>query len=208
MSLIVVCSGRCNIDPDNIATPMAACLGDLVTLAILAGVGQVLYLAMHSQVWLSPLVVLLMLVVVLPLAYRAVRPHPREFAILTTKWAWLSIVLAMVVSSMAGLVLERFVQTYEGMAVLSPIINGVGGNLGAILASRICTSLHTGRRFVWVRHPSIQSMWSEQISPAMEVMAIVHTRTRVSPSLSPHSHPHPPRTLSLFSPATSTSAPP
>jgi solute carrier family 41 len=42
MALVVVCSGHCQVDPDNIATPIAAALGDLVTLAILAATGSLL----------------------------------------------------------------------------------------------------------------------------------------------------------------------
>ncbi len=60
------------------------------------------------------------------------------------RWSWLSILLAMLISSMAGLLLERFVSRFESLAVLSPIINGLGGNLGAVLASRLATALHTG----------------------------------------------------------------
>lgn len=48
----------------------------------------------------------------------------------------------------AGLVLERFVSRFAGEAVLAPIINGVGGNLGAILASRLSTAYHTGVKYV------------------------------------------------------------
>ena len=52
----------------------------------------------------------------------------------------------MVVSSGAGVILERFVQTFEGIAVLAPLINGVGGSLAVVYASKISTSLHSGRR--------------------------------------------------------------
>ncbi len=46
------------------------------------------------------------------------------------------------------MILERFVTTFEGLAVLAPIINGIGGNLGAVLASRVSTALHAGSRSV------------------------------------------------------------
>ncbi|EDQ84978.1 uncharacterized protein MONBRDRAFT_29656 [Monosiga brevicollis MX1] len=42
MAVIVVLSRQLSIDPDNVATPLAAALGDLVTLAILAGIGTFL----------------------------------------------------------------------------------------------------------------------------------------------------------------------
>ena len=40
---VVLCSRRCKINPDNVATPIAASLGDLTTLSLLSGVGCVLY---------------------------------------------------------------------------------------------------------------------------------------------------------------------
>ena len=46
----------------------------------------------------------------------------------------------------AGIILERFVVSFEGIAVLAPLINGVGGNLASVQGSRISTALHTHRK--------------------------------------------------------------
>jgi solute carrier family 41 len=43
MILVIVISHKCKINPDNIATPIAASLGDLTTLAVLAGIGGFLF---------------------------------------------------------------------------------------------------------------------------------------------------------------------
>lgn len=43
MITIIVLSRRFKINPDNIATPIAASLGDLVTLALLAGISGFLH---------------------------------------------------------------------------------------------------------------------------------------------------------------------
>ena len=43
MMFVIVCSKKININPDNIATPIAASLGDLVTLTILAYLCTFLY---------------------------------------------------------------------------------------------------------------------------------------------------------------------
>jgi len=40
MILVIVISHKCKINPDNIATPIAASLGDLTTLSVLAGIGS------------------------------------------------------------------------------------------------------------------------------------------------------------------------
>lgn len=43
---------------------------------------------------------------------------------------------------MGGLILDFTVSSYKGIAVFQPVINGVGGNLVAVQASRISTALH------------------------------------------------------------------
>ena len=48
----------------------------------------------------------------------------------------------MLISSMGGLILDFMVSRFEGIAVFQPVINGVGGNLVAVQASRISTALH------------------------------------------------------------------
>ena len=50
------------------------------------------------------------------------------------------------VRSAGGLILDFAVSAYEGVAVFQPVINGVGGNLVAVQASRISTELHRSGR--------------------------------------------------------------
>lgn len=44
--------------------------------------------------------------------------------------------------SCGGLILEFMVSRFENLTVFQPVINGVGGNLVAVQASRISTALH------------------------------------------------------------------
>lgn len=50
---VVVLSRKCNINPDNVATPIAASLGDLTTLSLLSGVSSGLYKALGNLI-MSP----------------------------------------------------------------------------------------------------------------------------------------------------------
>jgi cation transporter-like permease len=50
--------------------------------------------------------------------------------------------MAMIISSAGGVVLERFVETYSNFSLFDPVINGVGGNIAAVHAARLSTSLH------------------------------------------------------------------
>lgn len=42
---VILASRKCRINPDNVATPIAASLGDLTTLGLLAWIASVLYSA-------------------------------------------------------------------------------------------------------------------------------------------------------------------
>lgn len=55
---------------------------------------------------------------------------------------WEPIIAAMFISSTGGFVLEKAVNKFKGIAIYTPGMNGVGGNLAAIQASRISTYLH------------------------------------------------------------------
>ncbi|CAB1336787.1 unnamed protein product [Coregonus sp. 'balchen'] len=107
---VIIGARKVGINPDNVATPIAASLGDLITLSLLAGVSTTLY--QYRDVWyLSPLLCVFFLALI-PL--------------------------------FGGLILDKTVSdpNFEGMAVFTPVINGVGGNLVAIQASRLSTYLH------------------------------------------------------------------
>uniref|UniRef100_A0A8C9AFT2 Solute carrier family 41 member n=1 Tax=Prolemur simus TaxID=1328070 RepID=A0A8C9AFT2_PROSS len=140
MVCIVMGARKLGVNPDNIATPVAASLGDLITLSILALVSDFFYGRRDSR-FLMP-VVCLGLMALTPLWLLVAKQSPPVVKVL--KFGWVPIVLAMVVSSFGGLILSKTIskEQYGGMAIFTPIICGVGGNLVAIQTSRISTYLH------------------------------------------------------------------
>ncbi|KAJ8369680.1 hypothetical protein SKAU_G00097080 [Synaphobranchus kaupii] len=137
---VIIGSRRVGINPDNVATPIAASLGDLITLSLLAGVSSALY--QYREVWyLSPLICAVFLGLI-PFWVVIARRCPQIQEVLRSGWQ--PVIVAMSISSIGGLILDRTVSdpNFEGMAVFTPVINGVGGNLVAIQASRISTYLH------------------------------------------------------------------
>ncbi|XP_056278681.1 solute carrier family 41 member 1 [Pseudoliparis swirei] len=137
---VILGSRKVGINPDNVATPIAASLGDLITLSLLAGVSSTLY--EYIDVWyLSPLVCLGFLALI-PLWVLVARRSPQIREVLRSGWQ--PVIVAMSISSFGGLILDRTVSdpNFKGMAVFTPVINGVGGNLVAIQASRVSTYLH------------------------------------------------------------------
>ncbi|KAG0296471.1 hypothetical protein BGZ96_009424 [Linnemannia gamsii] len=134
--LVLVCR-RYRINPDNIACPLASSFGDLVTLVILAAVAVFLQKYMNSPLSVLMLVMLLALIPAW-VVYVRKNKYVREVA----KEGWGPVFAAMVIASSAGLVLERYINQFPGMALISPVLNGLTGNIGSIYASRISTSLH------------------------------------------------------------------
>ncbi|XP_076796221.1 solute carrier family 41 member 3 isoform X3 [Arvicanthis niloticus] len=140
MICIVIGARKFGVNPDNIATPIAACLGDIITLSILALMSSFFY--SHKDTWyLTPLVCIGFLALT-PLWIFIAKQNPPIMKIL--KYGWFPIILAMIISSFGGLILSKTISKHEfkGMAVLTPVICGVGGNLVAIQTSRISTFLH------------------------------------------------------------------
>ncbi|CAC5381821.1 SLC41A [Mytilus coruscus] len=143
MVIVVLLSRKFHINPDNVATPIAASLGDLTTLSLLSGVSSLLFNAIGKQHWLAPSIIVLFLALAPVWIYISLKNKYSNEAI---REGWTPVLSAMVISSVGGLILDFTVGNYHGIAVFQPVINGVGGNLVAVQASRITTLLHLQKR--------------------------------------------------------------
>ncbi|KAB5584121.1 hypothetical protein PHYPO_G00103750 [Pangasianodon hypophthalmus] len=137
---VIIGSRKMGINPDNVATPIAASLGDLITLSLLAGIGSFFF--QFREMWYLLLLICAVFLLLIPLWVMIARRSPPIREVL--KSGWQPVIIAMLISSAGGLILDKTVSDprFEGMAVFTPIINGVGGNLVGIQASRISTYLH------------------------------------------------------------------
>ncbi|XP_023983127.1 solute carrier family 41 member 2 isoform X1 [Physeter macrocephalus] len=138
---VIVGSKKTGINPDNVATPIAASFGDLITLAILAWISQGLYSCLETYYYIPPLVGVFFLALT-PIWVIIAAKHPATRTVLHSGWE--PVITAMVISSIGGLILDTTVSdpNLAGIVVYTPVINGIGGNLVAIQASRISTYLH------------------------------------------------------------------
>uniref|UniRef100_A0A8C5GFU7 Solute carrier family 41 member n=1 Tax=Gouania willdenowi TaxID=441366 RepID=A0A8C5GFU7_GOUWI len=138
---VIVGSKKTGINPDNVATPIAASFGDLITLAILAWISQGLYQCLDSYSYVSSLVCAFFMCLT-PLWIIISSKHPASRTLLYSGWE--PVITAMLISSIGGLILDKTVSdpNLAGIVVYTPVINGIGGNLVAIQSSRISTYLH------------------------------------------------------------------
>ena len=50
----------------------------------------------------------------------------------------------LLLKSIAGIVFEKYMDSYKGIAVIMPVLNGIAGNIGSLYVSRLSTDLHVG----------------------------------------------------------------
>jgi solute carrier family 41 len=136
---VVLLSRKLHINPDNVATPIAASLGDVTTLGLLASTSSLLYGIVLTNNWVAPLLIVLFLLLI-PLWVVIAKRNKYTKQVLYT--GWLPVISAVFISSAGGCVLDLAIAKFKGIAVFQPVINGVGGNLVAVQSSRISTYLH------------------------------------------------------------------
>ncbi|KRZ94550.1 Solute carrier family 41 member 2 [Trichinella sp. T8] len=151
ISVILLCR-YFGINPDNVATPIAASLGDLVTLTLLAYIGSFYLLTIGSPTIVCSLIIF-GLIALLPVCFLGSWKNKdtkevvlNGFSPIICSMLISSIICALCLFSGSGFILGRSVTQFKGIAVFQPIINGIGGNLVAIQASRISTYLHKNEK--------------------------------------------------------------
>jgi len=139
MVLVIVGARKCRINPDNVATPVAASLGDITTLGLLAWISNELYSDLLATGYMAHIIIggyFLLLPILLALAFN--NEHVTE----VLKVGWTPILMAMVIASGGGFVLEKAVEHFKGVTLFAPVMNGSGGDLVGIQASRMTTYLN------------------------------------------------------------------
>ncbi|XP_011260959.1 solute carrier family 41 member 3 [Camponotus floridanus] len=139
MIAVIMISHRFKMNPDNLATPLAASIGDVVSISILSFIASEFFLRLNAEIWVL-YIVLGFFLVLLPLWILIVLKNKYTSSVL--KSGWVPILSALLISGGGGLVLERMVESFEGFEVFQPVINGIGGNLVSVQASRMSTMLH------------------------------------------------------------------
>ncbi|XP_019714624.1 solute carrier family 41 member 1-like [Hippocampus comes] len=122
MVAVIIGSRRMGVNPDNVATPIAASLGDVITLSLLAAVSR--FFLCYRDTWYLPVGVCAFFLLLAPLWVLVARQSPPIAEVL--KSGWQPVIFAMSLSSVGGLILDKTVSNpnFEGMAVFTPVING------------------------------------------------------------------------------------
>lgn len=121
MILVVIVSRKHHINPDNIATPIASSLGDVTTVAVLAYTSGFFYRLIGENFWWAPAGALVFMAVA-PMT--ALYAHRNKYTNRVLSYGWLPIIFAMIISSAGGIILDKSIAVFKGIAPYQPVING------------------------------------------------------------------------------------
>ncbi|XP_043508142.1 solute carrier family 41 member 1-like isoform X2 [Frieseomelitta varia] len=93
---VIVFSRHCHINPDNVATPIAASLGDITSLALLSWISTILYESINKQDWVAPLVIACYILIT-PLWVWIAKRNKYTNDVLYSGWT--PVMIAMLISS-------------------------------------------------------------------------------------------------------------
>ena len=110
MVAVILLAQRFRCDPDNVATPIAASLGDVTTLGLLAWISNLLYDHMKEDRHTSLVLIILYLLVLPVLLYLS---YKNQHTCLVLCTGWTPVLLAMLISSGGGKILDQAVQHFQ-----------------------------------------------------------------------------------------------
>ncbi|XP_054163902.1 solute carrier family 41 member 1-like [Oppia nitens] len=138
MIAVIILARKAGVNPDNCSTLIAAFLGDISAVIMLAGTAKLLFEVQHIR-WIAPAFILIFIAI---LPFLIILAKNNEYTRELIHQGWYPIIIAMFISSIGGFIFDLAVSMFETIAIFQPIINGVGSNLVAVQASRISTYLH------------------------------------------------------------------
>ncbi|KAJ1520113.1 hypothetical protein ONE63_004333 [Megalurothrips usitatus] len=139
MVILIVASHRLNINPDNVVCLMAGSFGDIVSLSILSTLSSAFF-DIHETMWWVFILIILGFLLMLPFWVWLALRHKHTSVVL--RQGWTPVLSALFISGLGGIVLDKVVGDFKGFVVFNPIVNGIGGNLASVQASRTATMLH------------------------------------------------------------------
>jgi len=91
---------------------------------------------------------------------------------------WSPLIGAMLIESFSGMVLDQFVNRYEGYGLLAIVITGLPGGVGSIFVSRLSTLLHASSEMACGMKPTSAGEMEEYVPLNADMSPEEPTRTQ------------------------------
>lgn len=85
MIAVIMGSHRMRMNPDNLATPLAASIGDIVSISVLSAIASALYKRLENEIWILYTIIVVFLVL-LPIWICIVLKNKYTKHVLTSGW--------------------------------------------------------------------------------------------------------------------------
>ncbi|EMR08719.1 hypothetical protein PNEG_02897 [Pneumocystis murina B123] len=133
ISILVILALKFRVDPDNILTPIASSFGDLISVSIfcLVSVIFVSFFGLYTLIFFLSLILLFSIFIITNI----INTYP------ITPTTWIPLLISLLITCGSGILFEKYIYFYSGIAFMIPISQGLSGNIGCIYASRVSTSL-------------------------------------------------------------------
>ncbi|VDN96631.1 unnamed protein product [Rodentolepis nana] len=146
MLIVIYLCMKFFIDPDNVAAPLAASLGDFFVLLIMTLVVWTIE-SFFGSPFPAYFGMFCFVIIAIGPALSYLQGNRSENCLaadyITLTHCLVPLLAAVLLSSISGWILASYVDLLPSLPLLQPPINGVGGNLASILISRMTTRLST-----------------------------------------------------------------
>lgn len=191
MIVIVVQASKAGIDPDNITAPIAGTLGDFVTLGIVVIIAKGFW-ALPEAIFSKALYSLLIGYFFLAI-FSCMKAYKSRFTVEIMKYGWYPVLFSMLLSNLSGPISQASIARFKTFALFQVVMNGAGGNLGAILASKLSTDLALAKSQLAGQTPTsdpdkvpMLPVGFRNLSKLMQTMG--QTRMELDCTSDPHMH--------------------
>lgn len=108
---------------DNIATPIAASMGDVCTITILGLIADTFYdHCQNSREWIAYVTLIVLMLMAPVMGFFARRNRYTRSVILT---GWTPILGAVIIEQPGGVVMDKAFRQYDTMSTFQPLVNGM-----------------------------------------------------------------------------------
>lgn len=105
MIAVIMVSYRCKMNPDNLATPLAASVGDVVSISVLSTIASALFSRMEKELWILG-VILGCYILLLPFWIYVVLKNKYTRNVLTS--GWVPVLSALFISGLVRIILNPY----------------------------------------------------------------------------------------------------
>uniref|UniRef100_A0A6P6YB30 Solute carrier family 41 member 1-like n=1 Tax=Dermatophagoides pteronyssinus TaxID=6956 RepID=A0A6P6YB30_DERPT len=161
VTILVIIGRRININPDNISAPVAACMGDASTVAILANINSLLYSQNpKNQLYISVTILAITVLIMAPVFIYLARHNNSTRSVIYS--GWIPLLAAILLCKPAGLIMELSMEQWPVISTFFPLVDGVGAQAAGLQTSRISTFLHSTSQMTKTKQDSSSTELQQQ----------------------------------------------